>query len=105
MLFSLRSRSISNLNPDLDEDGHVEPWEREVFDELKKRDIDGNGMITRAELFRLMLQTMAEKVKEAERGGIAIDALNPDTNGDGRIDMFEAEVFSRLQVSSAPCYA
>ena len=43
-----------------------------------------------------MLQTTAEKVKEAERGEFSIDDLNPDTNNDGRVDMWEAEVWSRI---------
>ena len=89
--------SISALNPDLNEDGQVEPWEREVYQKLLTADTDGSGTVTAKELFGV-LRKASEELREArQRGGIPISDLNPDADGDGRVEAWENDVFLRIQ--------
>jgi hypothetical protein len=93
--------SISNLSPDLNNDGKVEPWERDVFDRLKRADLDGDGKITRHELFTVIKSASAEIEEMATKGGITISSLDPDTDGDGKVEPWETEVFNRIKAADA----
>ena len=91
---------LSSLNPDADGDGHVEPWEQEVYDRIVAADSDNTGTISQRELFDL-IHAMSNEVKDAAKGGIPITALDPDTDGDGKIEPWEADVFRRIQEADA----
>ena len=92
--------SINGLDPDLNGDGKVEDWERDVFNELKVADQDGDGFITRSELFTFIRKAKL-RITEAAKGDIVISQLNPDTDGDGRVAQWEAEVFERILQADA----
>ena len=89
--------SIASLNPDLNGDGMVEPWEKEVYQKLLDSDTDGSGTISVKELFGVMRATSDELRQARSMGGIPISELNPDTNGDGRVEAWESDVFLRIQ--------
>ena len=40
---------------------------------------------------------MSDEVKEASKGGIPITSLNPDTDGDGKVEKWEMDVFNRIK--------
>jgi len=95
---------ISELNPDLDGDGQVAPWESDVYEKIKKADQNGDGTLTRPELFACIneyakgLNAMAEL---AHKGGIPIESLNPDSDGDGKVEKWEVDVYQRIQDADA----
>ena len=88
--------SISALNPDLNNDGVVEPWEQEVYQRLLTADADGSGTVSVKELFGVMRAT-TDELRAARKGGIPISDLDPDTNGDGRVEAWENDVFVRIK--------
>ena len=87
--------NIQALNPDLNGDGHVEPWEKEVYQRLLTADADGSGTVSAKELFGVMRQC-SEELKRL-KGGIPISDLNPDADGDGKVEAWENDVFIRIQ--------
>ena len=89
---------ISSLNPDTDGDGQVAAWEKETYDRIVRADQDGSGSISVKELFSV-IKGAADEVREAQKGGLAIASLDPDTDGDGRVEKWEAEVFKRIQLA------
>ena len=82
---------LSQLNGD----GKIDAWEKEVYDRLMKADSDNDGHISRVELFKVMA-SLSREVTEAKVGGISITALNPDTDGDGKVEEWETEVYNRI---------
>lgn len=88
--------SISSLDPDLNKDGRVEPWEKEVYQRLLDADMDGSGTVSVKELFGVMRQT-GEELREARKGAIPIANLDPDADGDGKVEPWENEIFLRIQ--------
>jgi len=92
---------IMDLNPDTDGDGHVEPWETECYQQIKAADMDGSGSISVKELFGVMKKA-GDAVKEAKaNGGIPIESLNPDSDGDGKVEPWEVDVFERIKAADA----
>jgi len=89
---------IATLNPDTDGDGKIEPWEQECYAKIKAADADGSGNISVKELFDVIKQA-SEEVKEAQKGGIPIATLNPDTDGDGKVEKWEVDVFERIKAA------
>jgi len=87
---------LSTLNPDTDGDGHIEPWEKEVYDRIVAADTDHTGVISVRNLFDF-IRSMSNEVKEAAKSGIPIASLNPDTDGDGKVEKWEVDVFSRIK--------
>jgi len=87
---------IAALNPDTDGDGKVEPWEKEVYDRIVAADTDNNVTISVRDLFEF-IKKMSDEVKEASKGGIPITSLNPDTDGDGKVEKWEMDVFDRIK--------
>ena len=83
--------SLSSLNPDLNNDGKLDPWESEVYGKLMAADTDKDGELTRQELFSVMRDLNA-----AVKNGIPLSALDPDTDGDGKIEEWEKEVYTRI---------
>merc|ERR1719305_397549 len=88
----LNSIPIASLNPDLNNDGRVDEWESKVFSKLIAADADGDGELSRQELFAVMRDLNAA----SKNGEIPIAALNPDTDGDGKIEQWEKEVYGRI---------
>jgi hypothetical protein len=74
----------------------VEPWEKEVYDRIVAADTDNNGTISVRDLFEF-IKKMSDEVKEASKGGIPITSLNPDTDGDGKVEKWEMDVFDRIK--------
>lgn len=89
---------ISSLNPDTDGDGDVADWEQECYDKIVAADADGGGSISVKELFGV-IKSASDEVKEAQKGGIPITSLNPDTDGDGKVEKWEMEVFGRINAA------
>jgi len=93
--------NLSDLNPDLDSDRHVEDWEQQLSDRLQmwKADFDGSGSVSRMELFGVL--TMLGEVAEAKRAGgkIPIESLNPDTDGDGKVELWETECYEKIKAA------
>jgi len=83
--------SVKTLNPDLNNDGKIEPWELDVYERLKAADTDMDGNLTRAELY-YVIKNASEQIKN----GIPISSLNPDTDGDGQVEAWEQEVYGRI---------
>ena len=91
---------IASLNPDADGDGKVENWEREVYDRIIKADTDNTGTISERNFFDF-IRSMSDELKDAAKGSIAISTLNPDTDGDGKVEKWELEVFERIRAADA----
>jgi len=89
---------IASLNPDTDGDGQVEPWETECYEKIKAADADGSGNISVKELFEV-IKRASDEVKEAQKGGIPISTLDPDTDGDGKVEKWEVDVFERIKAA------
>jgi Ca2+-binding EF-hand superfamily protein len=92
--------NISDMSPDINQDGVVEPHEQQIFDRLKAADKDGDGYISRKEMFDALKEVTVE-LKNAKAGGIPISTLNPDTDGDGKVEKWEQEVFERIKEADA----
>ena len=88
--------ALSSLNPDTDGDGTIEEWEKDVYNRIVAADTDCTGTISRANLFDF-IRGMSNEVKEAASKGIPISSLNPDTDGDGKVEKWEMDVFSRIK--------
>ena len=67
-----------------------------MYDRIVAADTEGDGTISQGELFDL-IHAMSNEVKDAAKAGIPIAALDPDTDGDGKIEPWEKEVFTRIQ--------
>ena len=92
--------NIADISPDINQDGVVEPHEQQIFDRLKAADKDGDGYISRKEMFDALKQVTVE-LKNAKAGAIPISTLNPDTDGDGKVEKWEQEVFERIKEADA----
>lgn len=86
------------MNPDFNSDGVVDEMERTVYDKLKGADVDGDGYLTRKEMYMILASSMQE-LKEARKGGIPITTLNPDADGDGKVEKWEVDVFERIKAA------
>ena len=71
-----------------------------MYDRIVAADTEGDGTISQGELFDL-IHAMSNEVKDAAKAGIPIAALDPDTDGDGKIEPWEADVFRRIQEADA----
>jgi Ca2+-binding EF-hand superfamily protein len=91
---------LANLDPDLNQDGKVDEWEAEIYRRIQEADTDKTGILSKQNLFDL-IRAMTNEVTEAKKGGIPIVTLNPDTDGDGKIEKWEADVFARIQAADA----
>ena len=67
---------LSALNPDLNGDGKIDDWEKEVYARIIAADTDHTGAISVRNLFDF-IREMSNEVKEASKGGIPIKSLNP----------------------------
>ena len=92
--------SLSNMNPDFNNDGVVDEMEKAVYERMLAADADGDGYLTRAEVYTV-IATATTELREAQKGGIPISTLNPDTDGDGKIEKWEKEVFERIKDADA----
>ena len=66
-------------------DPELRSAEKTVYDKMIKADADGDGFLTRTEIYQVMA-TAVHEVNEAKKGGIPIATLNPDTDGDGKVE-------------------
>ena len=46
--------SLEQMNPDLDNNGVVDEVEKAVYDQMLKADVDGDGFLSRAEVFQVI---------------------------------------------------
>ena len=70
----------------------------EVYDRIVAADTDNTGEISVRELYDF-IRSMSNEVKEASKGGIPISSLDPDTDGDGKVEKWEMEVFERIKAA------
>jgi len=90
--------SLAKLNPDLNNDGNVDAKEKAIHNALLKADTDGDGQITRGEFYNAILDaSVAVDMARRMAGQIPIDSLNPDCDGDGKVEPWEREVFERIK--------
>ena len=68
--------SLKNMDPDFDGDGKISPLEKAVYDKMLAADLDGDGLLTRAEVYKV-IQSMKNEVDDAINAGILISTLNP----------------------------
>ena len=68
--------SLKDMDPDFDGDGKISPLEKAVYDKMLAADVDGDGLLTRAEVYKV-IQSMKHEVDDAVKGGIPISTLNP----------------------------
>jgi hypothetical protein len=92
--------SLEAMDPDFNGDGVVEPMELSVYEAMKGADKDGDGFLTRTEVYTV-IATSITAINEAAKGGIPINTLNPDSDGDGKVEKWEAEVFDRIKDADA----
>jgi len=92
--------SLANMDPDFNRDGVVDETERAVYEKMLKADADGDGHLTRAEVYTVISSATLE-LREAQKGGISIATLNPDSDGDGKVEAWEKEVFERIKQADA----
>ena len=92
--------SLVNMSPDFNNDGVVDATEQQVYDKMVSADIDGDGFLTRAEVYKVIASAQSE-LKEARAGGIPISSLNPDSDGDGKVEKWEVEVYNRIKDADA----
>lgn len=77
---------ILDLNPDVDGDGKVTPWEKDCFERIKAADANGSGTLNVHELYSVI-----------KGKGIPIESLNPDADGDGKVELWETQCFERIK--------
>jgi hypothetical protein len=58
--------ALSELNPDMDGDGNVSKFEKEVYDMLIAADADGSGTLRMREVYRVV-EKMVRQRRDAER--------------------------------------
>jgi len=92
--------SLANMSPDFNNDGVVDATEAAVFKKMKDADVDGDGFLTRAEIYGVIASSHSA-LEEAKKGGISITSLNPDSDGDGKVEKWEVEVFERIKDADA----
>jgi len=92
--------SLASMDPDFNKDGVVDETEKAVYEKMLKADADGDGHLTRAEVYAVIATGIME-LREAQKGGIQIAALNPDSDGDGKVEAWEKEVFERIKEADA----
>ena len=83
--------ALNNIDPDLNNDGKVEPWEQEVYDMMKAADTDGDGNLTRAELFQVV------RDYNEGRKGLCLSLVSPDLDNDGKVEKWEQEVYNLMR--------
>ena len=92
--------SLTDMHPDFNNDGVVDKMEQSVYDKMKAADTDNDGFLTRSEVYTVIASSIAS-VNEAVKGGIPIFSLNPDSDGDGKVEQWEVEVFNRIKDADA----
>ena len=70
--------------------GEVDQWEKDVYEKIVAADADKSGSISVSELFSV-IKAAGDEVREAAKGGIPISTLNPDSDGDGKVEKWEVE--------------
>ena len=88
--------SLRDMDPDFNSDGLVDETEALVYRKLQAADADGDGFLTRKEVSTLLAASVKE-IQEAQSGGIPISTLNPDTDGDGKVEKWEVDVYNRIK--------
>lgn len=68
--------SLEDMDPDFDGDGTVSPLEKAVYAQMRAADADGDGFLTRREVYEV-IAGMKKELDEAGKGGIPIATLNP----------------------------
>ena len=71
-----------------------------MYDRIVAADTDHTGTISVRNLFDF-IRSMSNEVREAATGGIPIASLNPDTDGDGKMEKWEVDVFERIKEADA----
>ena len=71
-----------------------------MYDRIVAADSDKTGTISQGKLFDL-IHAMSNEGMDAAKDGIPIAAFNPDMDGDGKIQPWEAAVFRRIQEADA----
>jgi len=93
--------SLASMDPDFNKDGVVDEMEKAVYEKMLKADADGDGHLTRAEVYTVISSGIKE-LREAKTGSsIPIATLNPDSDGDGKVEAWETEVFERIKAADA----
>ena len=96
-----RGIPIQTLSPDADGDGTVEEWELDVFNRIQAGDTDGDGILTTKELYIVLQKAIKEMGSELDeyKKGIPIKRLDPDLDGDGKVEPWEKDVYDRLKAA------
>ena len=92
--------SLKDMSPDFNNDGVVDATEQQVYDKMMAADVDGDGFLTRTEVYQVIASGHAQ-LEEAQKGGIPITTLNPDSDGDGKVEKWEVEVYNRIKEADA----
>ena len=92
--------SLQSMSPDFNGDGVVDATEQDVYDKMMAADVDGDGYLTRTEVYQVIASSQ-RAIEEAQKGGIAITSLNPDSDGDGKVEKWEVEVYNRIKDADA----
>ena len=93
--------SLGAMDPDFNNDGVVDEMEQTVYNQMKEADADGDGLLTRTEVYHVIASSV-KAAREAQKGGsIPIAALNPDSDGDGKVEPWEVDVFNRIKAADA----
>jgi hypothetical protein len=93
--------SLKDMDPDFNSDGIVSPIEKEVYDRMLAANMDKDGYLTRGEVYEVMAALKSEVNEVQQSGSIPIKALNPDADGDGKVERWEVEVFNRIKDADA----
>ena len=71
-----------------------------MYDRIVAADSDKTGTISQGKLFDL-IHAMSKEGTDVANDGIPVASFNPDLNGDGKIEPWEADVFRRIQEADA----
>jgi len=93
--------SLKDMDPDFNSDGIVSPIEKEVYDRMLAADVNKDGYLTRGEVYEVMAALKGEVNDVQQSGSIPIKSLNPDADGDGKVERWEVEVFNRIKDADA----